>query len=75
MGHLLASHRHWHPTTSQVLATSAQLPPDQRLVMYDACDGFAPQAPLGPNPNPNPNPDPDPDPNPNPNYPNSNPYS
>ena len=46
--HRPAFHRHCHPTTSQVLATSAQLPPDQRLVMYDACDGFAPQAPLGP---------------------------
>ena len=32
-----------------VLATSAQLPPEQRLVMYDACDeGEAARAPLGP---------------------------
>ena len=35
--------------TTQVLATSAQLPPDERLVMYDACDeGEAARVPLGP---------------------------
>ena len=44
---LIAHHRPDH--ASQVLDTSAQLPPEQRLVMYDACDeGEAARAPLGP---------------------------
>ena len=36
-----------HPPPPQVLATSAQLPPEQRLVMYDGGDEAA-RAPLGP---------------------------